>query len=195
MSGQEKEHLVISIITAVNQYQRESLRGWRESPQRFFTLLPALRPDVLRAYSNVLTTYYLEPLLVERIILFNDWTSILTLNAHLDWLHAHPAEAQHLLNRSKELSDRLGIKVYGNGWHPTLEAHLRAEEEYQRTSRCKDHEDVSYMENRKVQDLVESHAENVEKLCQYMNARQWRSFDNENFKESLEQNALGAGCL
>lgn len=195
VTRQERARLIKSVAKAVYEYQSYTPHPWSPSPVSFFDILEGTRADVVIACNNVLASRYLEPPLVKQIVTGRDWISIMTLNAHMDWIHAHPFEAHQILNRSRDLSKSIGIERRDNGWHPTLETHMRAETAYHRHSRYKDHEDVSYLDNRDIQLIVEQHADNSDALIQYMDLREWREFDEQNFLESLDQKALKDGWL
>lgn len=193
----ERARLIRLITGAIRQYEQSSYRGWSKNPRPFLNSLTDTDTPHLQALCDVLLTRYLEPPLVQLIVTNHDWKTILTLNAHLEWLHKHPCEVQHLLNRVKDLGTYLGIERHDNGWHPTLEVHLRAEDEYHRHSRYKDHEDVAYIDNMLIICIVEDHAEHADYLIPYMNSRNWdKSFNAQHFMGTLDQHdALKGGWL
>lgn len=192
----ERTHLIRSIGASVRRYEQSSYRPWTKNPRSFLNNLRNMETIRLRALKNVLDTNYPELPLVQNIISFNQWDRIMLLNAHLDWLHQHPAEVQHLINRAEELRQFPGIDREEGGWHPTLEAHLKAENEYHRHSGYRDHTRERYMENKDIVSLVEDHAATYEHLIPYMNLRKWSGFDPQNYSEYLEQqHALKEGWL
>jgi hypothetical protein len=192
----ERSQLIRSIGAAVRSYEQTSYKPWRKNPRSFLNNLRDTETTRLRALKTVLDTHYLEHPLVQDIISFNQWDRIMLVHAHMEWVLQHPAEVQHLINRAEELRQFPGIHRDDDGWHPTLEAHLKAENEYHRHSGYRDHTRVRYMEDRNIISIVEDHATTHEYLIPYMNLRKWNNFDARNYAEYLEQqHALKDGWL